>query len=348
MKNYRFIRFIEFGDLFELFFLTAIITILGIRIYLKFTSFPQIGSGPFHIAHILFGGFFMLASIIGFMTYLNNDLKSYWSMLGGIGFGTFIDEIGKFITRDNNYFFQPTFAIIYVIFILLYLIYKSIGHNQKFTNEEYLINSINLLEDFELKKFDIEEKEDALEYLALTDQTNPLTSQLIKLFSESGPLPPEKLNIYQKIMRRLRSIYRFFLSKAWFLNAVSFFFIVRSMIYLTTGYFLLNNIARHVSDGTIAAFLTPKGLLPLIQIFALSLQAIFTIIGAIVITESRKKAYSFFRDAVLVSIFILQIFNFYWNPVQALFSTTGDLMLLGILTSVIRLERRKMPKQLPV
>ena len=346
MKNYRFIRFIEFGELFEFFFLFAILTILGIRIYLKLTGFPQIGSGPFHIAHLLFGGFFMLASIIGFMTFLNNDLKRYWAILGGVGFGTFIDEIGKFITRDNNYFFQPTFAIIYVIFVLLYLLYKSIEHNQNFTKEEYLINSISILEDYELKYFDKEEKDEALYYLQQSDQNNPVTKQLIKIFSESGSLPPEKLNFYEKIKKKLIAIYNYFIRKSWFLNAVSLFFIVRSIIYLTTGVFLLNNITRQFLDGTIITYLSTRGFLPLFQAFGLTLQAILTIIGAIAITESRRKAYGFFRDAVLVSIFILQVLNFYRSPFLALFSTTGDLLLLAILTSVIKLEMRKVSKKI--
>ncbi len=346
MKNYRFIRFIEFGELFEIFFLFAILTILGIRIYLKITGFPQIGSGPFHIAHLLFGGFFMLASIIGSMTFLNNDLKRYWAVLGGIGFGTFIDEVGKFVTSDNNYFFQPTFAIIYVIFVLLYLFYKSVEHNQNFTKEEYLINSISILEDYELKYFNKEEKTEALYYLELSDHNNPLTKQLIKLFSESGPLPPEKLNFYQKIKKRLLALYNYLLKKPWFLNAISLFFIIRSLIYLTTGIFLLDTIGRHIADGTINIFLNNRGFLPVVQAFALTLQAVFTIIGVIAITESRRKAYSFFRDAVLVSIFILQVLNFYRNPVLAFFSTTGDLMLLGILTSAMHVEKRRVSNKI--
>ncbi len=341
MKGYKFIRFIEFGSLFEFFSLAAILAILGIRIYLKLTGFPQIGSGEFHIAHLLFGGFFMLASIIGFMTFLNSDLKSYWAVLGGIGFGTFIDEIGKFVTRDNNYFFQPTFAIIYVIFIFLYLFYKSLEYNRKFTQEEYLINSINLLEDFELKYFDKEEKEDALEYLSFSDQNNPLTKQLIKLFSESSTLPNERLNIYEYIKKQITWVYHFFLHKPWFIHAIALFFIVRSVIYLTNGYFLLNNILKHISDGTITSIINPGGILPLVQVFALTSQSILTIFGAITITKSRKNAYIFFRDAVLISIFILQIFNFYKNPTLALFSTIGDLLLLSILSYMIKEEKIK-------
>jgi len=339
MKNYKFIRNIEFGHLFELFFLSAVLTILGIRIYLKLTGFPQIGSGPFHIAHLLFGGFFMLISILGFITYLNNSLKSYWAVLGGIGFGTFIDEIGKFLTRDNNYFFQPTFAIIYIIFIVLYLLYKSIAHNQNFSKDEYLVNGMNLLQTFVLKSFDREEKTEALKYLALSDQENPTTKQLIKIFSESHTIPDSKLNIFEKIGKWLKALYHYFLSKPWFLHAVAIFFIVRSVIYLTNGFFLLRSISRHYLTETLAVYLNPHGILPLIQIFALALQAVFTVMGALVIWKSRLKSYVFFRNAVLVSVFILQIFNFYHNPEHALFSTTGDLLLLAILTYMIKEEK---------
>ena len=46
--------------------------------------------------------------------------------IAGAGFGTFIDELGKFITRDHDYFFRPTAGLLYVIFVLLFLAFRAL------------------------------------------------------------------------------------------------------------------------------------------------------------------------------------------------------------------------------
>jgi hypothetical protein len=114
-----FIRNIDAGDLLEDFLIASVSSVLFIRFYLFLAHYPQLGGRSFHIAHLLFGGFFMLFAIILLLAYLNRPILQISAVLGGIGFGTFIDELGKFITQDNNYFYQPTPALIYIIFTLV-------------------------------------------------------------------------------------------------------------------------------------------------------------------------------------------------------------------------------------
>jgi hypothetical protein len=49
-------------------------------------------------------------------------IKIITAVVAGSGFGFFIDELGKFITQDNNYFFKPAASLIIIIFILIWII----------------------------------------------------------------------------------------------------------------------------------------------------------------------------------------------------------------------------------
>ena len=52
-RHPAFLRSIYAETLLENLFISAIASLLGIRLYLQLTGYPQVGNGEFHIAHVL-------------------------------------------------------------------------------------------------------------------------------------------------------------------------------------------------------------------------------------------------------------------------------------------------------
>ena len=99
------------------------ITVVGTRLYLDITGYPQLGNSTFHFAHALWGGMLQVIAAILTLIYLNEWVFSLAAILAGVGIGLFIDEIGKFITQSSDYFFPLAAPIIYVAFILFVFAY---------------------------------------------------------------------------------------------------------------------------------------------------------------------------------------------------------------------------------
>ena len=109
---------------FEVFLFSAIGTILVNRAFLAATGYPKLGSGGLHIAHVLWGGLLMGVAVVMLLAGIGTRIRFWAALVAGIGFGLFIDEVGKFVTRDVNYFYKPAVAIMYVLFVFSYLLVR--------------------------------------------------------------------------------------------------------------------------------------------------------------------------------------------------------------------------------
>src|SRR5690348_723577 len=93
------------------------------RWYLELANYPQLGNATFHFAHALWGGLLQVIATLLMFIYVNRWMRDVSAVLAGIGAGLFIDEVGKFITQTNDYFFPLAAPIIYVAFLLIILVY---------------------------------------------------------------------------------------------------------------------------------------------------------------------------------------------------------------------------------
>lgn len=96
------------------------------RLSLTLTGFPQLGGGTIHIAHVLWGGLFLFVAALLPLVLANRWVYTAGALLAGLGIGLFIDEVGKFITQSNDYFYPPAAPIIYAFFLLTVLLYLQV------------------------------------------------------------------------------------------------------------------------------------------------------------------------------------------------------------------------------
>ena len=120
------------------------LTIALTRLFLALTGYPQIGNSTFHIAHALWGGLFLLAAGIIALVVQNRGAALMVALLTGIGFGLFVDEVGKFITQRNDYFFPLAAPIIYGCLVVILLVTELAGRHQLRSPRAHLLAAIDL------------------------------------------------------------------------------------------------------------------------------------------------------------------------------------------------------------
>ena len=117
------------------------------RLILKLTGYPQLGNSTLHIAHVLYGGVILYAASIIPLLYANRWAYTWGAILSGVGVGLFIDEVGKFITQSNDYFFPAAAPIIYAFFLITVLIYIRIKNEPAVDVREELYTVVEILQE---------------------------------------------------------------------------------------------------------------------------------------------------------------------------------------------------------
>ena len=346
MKSHpKFVRNLDAFYYAEVFLVCAVSAILGIRLFLHMTGYPQIGNSTLHIAHMLWGGLLMLAALIMLFSFIGKRIELWAAILGGAGFGTFIDEVGKFVTRDNDYFFEPSVAIMYVVIVLIVLALHMIRFGWTFTGREYLVNALKGLEEAALSDLDEDEKSKVLLYLERSDPDDPLTPAVRRLIMSVESLPTPSPGIYRRLKDRFGDYYERIAESAIFRRAIVVLFL--SQLVITLGYVFFLTLYYGFGLGSNLSFAALErarfdvddlSFIDIARLLSSALSGVFVFLGVYYMRRSRLKAYMMFERAVLVSILLTYVFIFYKEQFAALTGLLFNLIILIGLRALIRQE----------
>lgn len=169
------------------------------RLFLSVSNYPQLGTGELHIAHVLWGGLLLFIAALIPLLISNRRAHKLAAILAGVGIGLFIDEVGKFITQKNDYFYPAAAPIIYIFFIFTLLLLLQMRRREETTARAELCKALETLQDWIYYPINQKEQAILIERLNLAKNnadiailTNLAEGILSVIQQDQRPIPAEK------------------------------------------------------------------------------------------------------------------------------------------------------------
>lgn len=318
------------------------------RLFLEITGYPQLGGGNLHIAHVLWGGLCLFIASLLPLILANRWVYLAGAISSGIGVGLFIDEVGKFITQNNDYFYPAAAPIIYVFFLITVLLYIQIRRSKPRDARSEFYSIFEAFEEVLDHDLNPEEHQALMNRLhnlpSLSNQPlySNLSKELLEFLEKDASLsPPMKPSVIHKLNKWIHTIETKFLTKnrmrailagglfALGINTLSGFVSLVAVNYWPD--LLLNTITRLFHSGILSTTASLNWFLARILIEGTA--GLLLIISAFMITfKQESKGISLSYYTILVSLTGVNLVVFYFEQFSSIILATIQLMLLlGIL-----------------
>jgi hypothetical protein len=330
------------------FAVTSVTTVLVTRALLALSGYPQLGGNGLHIAHVLWGGLLMGVALVLLASFAGPVVRPLGVLVGGIGFGLFLDEIGKFVTSDNDYFYRPAVAIMYVVVVGLLLVVHWMHGRRPRQPTEYLAAGVDAAVAGAVGGFTVRARADALRSLAGAGDL-PGAAEARALIAaipfDAAELPdlPSRMALWLERLRRLPG-------GRWPAPIAVALLVADSA--LTIG------LVVTPAEGPDAGVHPGAGGTLVVALASASavLSALLVVTGLVALRASRRvpaardgdedrerpaelrqrsrlRAFRLFRSALLISILVTKVFQFVFDQWTALGSTVLDLLLFAVIAA---------------
>lgn len=319
MRHPRLLRSYDLDRHLTLLFVSAVSTVLLVRGFLAATGYPQVGNSSLHIAHVLWGGLGLTIGCIALLALLGPATKPFAAIVGGIGFGLFIDEVGKFVTKDVNYFYRPAISIIYTTFVLLFLAIRWLAH-RRFSALEATLIGLEALQRAATGTLSDERRDVVIALLRSTGDRGRLATTITTLLTEADAKPDAPPTLVERALHAARGAWARLTAHTWFRRAVFAALALAAIVSgVEVGWLLRNGLG---------ALSFPQGA----YVLCTAAADVLIVLGAFRLRDSLVSALKVFEHAVLLEILVGQIFLFTSEQLAA----TLDLLVLLAIWAVIR------------
>ncbi len=311
------------------------------RLFLELTGYPQLGGGELHIAHMLWGGLLLFAAALLPLVFANRWVYLLGALLAGVGIGLFIDEVGKFITHNNDYFYPAAAPIIYAFFLICVLLYLQLNRPPARDARAELYSVLELMEeilDHDLEASERAEIETRLRFVIAQkdrpEMANLGQALLDYLTQDDIYVAPSTPDYIDKLTARLRLFEERHLKRERF----------RSLLVLGVGTLGLVSIANslrlfisYILGG--ASTITAGDIGQTLTYWFFQLQVmqglvgVMLVIGAFYLFTGREwQGVRFSYFALLVYLTIVNLMLFYYNQFSTMIAAVFQFaLLLGVL-----------------